>query len=181
MPKVAFREIRSRGLHPNWGAVVKEVAATMDRKNKPELIAAHERIVADWRNQPEFRARKFVRRKGLTIYVYPSGEHKMIWIYVSGGTRAHTIKPRGPGYPLRFQWGGPGSYKPKTNTRGQYKGPGKVVGGKEVHFMSVQHPGNEPRRFEKIIARAYKPIFARDMENAFRRGIRRARREGRSR
>jgi len=181
MPKVAFREIRSRGLHPNWGAVVKEVAATMDRKSKPELIAAHERIVADWRNKPEFRARKFVRRKGLRIYVYPAGEHKMIWIYVSGGTRAHTIKPRGPGYPLRFQWGGPGSYKPKTNTRGQYKGPGKVVGGKEVHFMSVQHPGNEPRRFEKIIARAYKPIFARDMENAFRRGIRRARREGRSR
>lgn len=181
MPKVAFREIRSRGLHPNWPRIGDEAKATMERKSKPELIAAHERIVADWRNQPEFRARKTVSAKGFTVFVYASGDNADIWGFVTGGTRPHTIRPRGPGYPLRFQWGGPGSYKPKTNVMGQYKGPGKVVGGKEVRFMSVRHPGNAPRNFEKIIAQAYKPIFARDMENAFRRGIRRAKREGRPR
>jgi len=42
--------------------------------------------------------------------------------------------------------------------------------------MRVKHPGTKARRFEETIADDYKRTFVRDIENAMRRGLRRARR-----
>lgn len=55
--------------------------------------------------------------------------------WITKGTRPHVIRPKGPGYPLRFFWAkGP-------------KGPGIY------HYYSVNHPGTKPNPF---IARAYR-------------------------
>lgn len=175
MPQVAYRQIRSRRLFLDYRAFRREVEMTIDAKSKPELIAKHDEVVADWDTEIEFKARKFVTKSGIRINVFASGENKMIWIYVTQGTRPHVIKPKRPGYPLRFKWGGPGSYKPKTTTAPSFGGPGEVQGGKIVRFPAVNHHGNEPRPFPAQIAREYKPTFSRDMENASRRGVRRMR------
>jgi len=175
MPKVAFRQIRTRGVFLDQRAFRREVEQTIDRKSKPELIQAHDRVVANWENKPDFKALKRIRRNGITVFVYASGEAAEIWRYVTGGTKPHPITPKRPGYPLRFNWGGPGSYKPKTLPIGKIGGPGKVTG-PEVRLMRVQHPGTKARRFEEAIADDYKRTFARDIENAMRRGLRRARR-----
>lgn len=68
------------------------------------------------------------------VYVGESGfdEHKapngvlQYWAAQEYGARAHEIRPRGPGYPLRFYWA-------------------KV--GRMVAFWRVNHPGNAPQPF----------------------------------
>lgn len=169
MPQVLFRPIKAK--IPNWEAFRREVSKTVDSTVKPELLAYFERVVEPWANPPTFKATKSVKPTGITLDVKPTGENKKIWEYVSFGTRPHVIKPKGAGYPLRFKWGGKGSYKPRTTTSGGYKGPGKVVGGKTVRFKRVNHPGNKARNFEKHIARWYKPRFQRVMNEAVKRGV----------
>jgi len=71
----------------------------------------------------------------LTFSIVPSPTGATEWkveaqarysIFVHEGTKAHDIKPKGPGYPLRFFW-------PKV--------------GKWVAFMSVRHPGTAAQPF----------------------------------
>lgn len=170
MPKVAYRQIRTRGVYLKKKAFRDEVVKTINGKSKPELIAAHNRIVSNWRNKPEFKARKRITKKGITIFVYASGDAARIWGYVTGGTKPHTITPKRGGYPLRFKTG----YKPKTKPPGKFGGPGAYTG-PQVRAMRVRHPGTKARRFEQTIADDYKRTFQRDIENAMRRGLRRAR------
>lgn len=169
---VVFRAIKAKVI--DWDVFNKEISDTLDSVVKPELIAYFDKVTASWNNQPQFKARKIINPTGISIEVKPSGPNKKIWEYVSFGTRPHPIKPRGKGYPLRFMWGGYGSYKARTTTSGGYNGPGKVVGGKVTFRMRVKHPGNKARNFEKHIARWYKPKFERTMKNAVARALRRA-------
>jgi hypothetical protein len=184
--RVLYRTVRARAGYPEWEAIRREVERTIDAEVKPVLLGYFNRIVASWKNKPKFRARKRVTRDGSSVYVYPTGEHADKWRWVSGGTDPHTIEPteaskrraaaEGKVATLRFQWGGPGSYKPKTRPSGKYKGPGKASG-PIVFFSKVEHPGNKPREFEKVIARWYRmrrPNFSRQVENAMRRGARKA-------
>ena len=170
MPKLAFRQIRSRGVFLDQRAFRREVENVIERKSKPELIQAHERVTVNWKTDIEFKARKRINQKGISIFVFPAGENKMIWVYVTGGTKPHLIRPKGPGYPLKFQTG----YKPKTAAVGKFGGPG-VSTGPTVRAFKVKHPGIKARKFEETIAADYKKVFSRDIENAMRRGLRRAR------
>jgi hypothetical protein len=168
MPQVLFRVIKAQ--QSDFRVFYKEIEKALDTIVKPDLLVYFDKVVKSWKNQPEFRVRKTIRLENMRVYVYPAGPNAEIWKYVSLGTRPHIIKPKGAGYPLRFKWGGYGSYKPRTTTSGGYNGPGKVAGGKTVHFMRVNHPGNKARGFEKHIARWYKPRFQRIMNDAVKRG-----------
>ena len=182
MPQIVVREIRSRGRHPNWDAIQQEVVAAAKAQVVPALIEYHERIVTRWRaeHQPGFASRVSITPNRISIYVFPDRSNpkgRQIWEWLREGTRPHIIEPKKAGYPLRFQTG----YKPFTNTTGGYKGPGKAFG--PVAFAKkVRHPGIKPRRFDKWIARWYKASkrWPRDIENAFRRGVRRAKREAKN-
>lgn len=65
-----------------------------------------------------------------------------VYVWVSEGTRPHTIRPKAPGYPLRFQIG----YKAKT-IPGSLNPSGGGKFGPEVFAMQVNHPGTKPRKF----------------------------------
>lgn len=171
MPQVLFRQIRARPI--NWQAFYDEIAKALDAEVKPDLIAYFEWVTKSWRNTQAFKATKRITKDSMTVNITPTGENAKIWEYVSHGTRPHIIMPR-KARALRFEWGGYGSYKPKTTTSGGYKGPGKVIGGKTVFRAWVKHPGNAARNFEKHIARWYAPQFRRTMDAAVKRGIRRA-------
>ena len=173
MPTVAFRTVRSRQRFANHKAVKKELEDTLDRTVKPHMIQRFDLVVANWKHQPDFKARKFIRKDMIWVNVYPAGDEESVAIYgfVTGGTKPHKISARNAPR-LAFMWGGKGSYKPKTAARGKIGGPGIIAGGM-MHFpVTVQHPGSEARDFEGVIAEDEKDWYNRTMENAWRRAIR---------
>lgn len=167
MAKVLFRAIRTRSGYPAWPNMIKEIEKTIDNTVKPELLTYFTRITDLWDHKVDFQARKRITSQGITLYVFPTGPNKDLWIWTSGGTKPHDIAPKGPGYPLRFRTG----YKPRTGRGYRYRGPGKSVG-PWVSTYKVKHPGTKAREFEKHIKRFYTPKYRRHMENALRRGAR---------
>lgn len=181
MPQVLWRQVRSRGLLPEWDVAIQEVGNTMDKEIKPDVLSYFNRIVAPWKeeNRPSFKAIKRITRRFVSLYVSPRGPGKKIWEWVSiTGTREHDIPVKDAKW-LRFIWGGPGSYKARTTRSGGYKGPGMPTGTWRKRKI-VRHPGFEPRNFETWIGRWYKRPYRRKIENAFRRGIRKAKARARS-
>lgn len=172
MPRILIRPIRTRAARLDFAQIVAEVGAEMDSTVKPVLIEEHAKITADWAHKVEFKARKVMTEKMIAIDVWATGENKAIWRYVNEGTKPHVIRPR-RAKSLRFRWGGPGSYKPKTAVGGGYGGPG-VPSGPERHFMYVNHPGNDAREFEKHIANKMRTWYRGRIEAAFKRGVRKA-------
>jgi len=162
-------------LRPDWNQVIKTVDEEFDKRIKPDLLSYFNRIVALWRekDRPGFKAMKRITKEHIKMYVYPTGPNKKIWKWVSiTGCKARTITVRVAKW-LRFRWAGPGSYKARTTKSGGYKGPGYAVG-PLVRAKVVDWPGFDPRNFEAHIARWYRPKFYRYVENAFKRGIYRA-------
>lgn len=171
MPKVAYRAKRSRRKFNKSKEIKAELAAFMDAVVKPHFIEQFEEIVADWKHKPDFKARKYIRADSIQISVYPAGEHKLIWKYVSRGTKAHDIPIKNKPW-LVFK--DRGSYRPKTRPGSgiagpSFRGPGRVVGGQWVKKKLVKHPGSKPRKFEEWIADREKDWYSREMENAWRR------------
>jgi len=141
----------------------------MDREVKPALVKSHEKIVADWKHQPEFQGRKVIKPDSISIYIFSVGPNKNIWVYVDKGTKPHVI--RAVNAPLlKFKTG----YQAKTLAK-----PARtVVGGGRatgpwVSAVSVNHPGSEGRGFSEQIATDIEPDFHRVIDNAFRRVARR--------
>ena len=173
MPTVAYRAVRSRRAFVNAPVVRRVLEKEIDEEVKPDLIKQFEMRVANWEHKPDFKARKRITDDAITVNIYPAGLNKLIWIYVTKGTKAHPITPKRSGGLLIFTWGGKGSYKAKTGTGGKFGGPGVVIGGKKTAAKQVWHPGFKGRNFEKYIRKDYEPKFSRKMEGAWRRAIRR--------
>lgn len=170
MAKVLFRAIRTRSGYPNFANMVKELEKTIDNTVKPQLLSYFTRITDLWEHKVAFQARKRITPEGITVYVYPTGLNKMLWIWVSGGTEGPydiPAEPRPIGFPLRYRKG----YKPRTGRGYRYRGPGKATG-PWASAHQVSHPGIKAREFEKHINRFYTPKYRRHMENALRRGAR---------
>lgn len=171
--QILARRVGKRKDHPNWAGIVEEVKQTMERETKPMLIEYHERITNEWDGEkPVFKARKVVNKDAIAVYVWATGgKGKDKWKWLTEGTKPHKIRPKKPGGVLAF----PSGYTPRTRpgAGGQYKGPGKSSGD-TVFAKEVDHPGNKPRPFPKVIARWAKPKFVKQINNAIRRGIRRA-------
>jgi hypothetical protein len=176
--KAFVRRVRAKGrkaLLADLASVCrKEVEAAMDDRIKPALVKSHEKIVEDWESDVAFAARKVIKPDSITIYVYPTGEDKMVWVYVDQGTRPHEIRARNA--PRLAFWAG--TYEPKTLAR-----PARTVSGggyvKEpkvfVRPLVVQHPGiKEPREFSKRIVEDIEPYFVQEIEKAFQRAARKA-------
>ena len=178
--RILLRRVRGRRKHPNWTGIVKEVEKTLDRETKPMLIEYHERITNEWSgDKPVFKAKKRVTRDFIAVYVYPTGgkgKDKWNWLVLGTGIygpkhKEIIIKPKEAGGVLAF----PSVYTPRTRAGagGQYKGPGKSSGptifAKEAHVKGIR-----PRPFHRVIARWARPKFTKQMENAMRRGARRA-------
>ena len=167
--RVLVRQVRGRKEHPNWQGIVKEVEKTIDAVVKPRVLNYATRVVANWAHKPAFKARKSVSRGGIIVYVYPSGENAKYWIWTSRGTKPHKIRPRRAKV-LAF----PSVYIPKTTPRGpSYGGPG-TSSGPTRFAQEVDHPGTKARHFEEAWARWARTWYKREIDNAMRRGARRA-------
>lgn len=179
--KILFRDVRAdkrkAALLDLDSIVREEIEKVLDKEVKPALVGAHEAVVANWKNKPGFAARKFLTADDITINVFPTGEHKMIWIYVDQGTKPHTIPERTPKKAPVLAFMASGTYVPKTRPTAKIvSGGGVVVGGEQVFATRAKaftHPGSKARNFTVTIAEDAKPDFKRLIENAFRRAARR--------
>jgi len=171
MARIAFEEISPRRGYPDFDAYIQELEKAFANKIKPELLKLFELRVARWKHKVDFRAVKRITPLEVSVYVYPTGPNKEIWLWVSGGTRAHTIIPRVAGVPMRFRK----TYLPRTQPHGggqRFGGPGRSVG-PWVATKKVDHPGIAPREFEKSIAQNYRTRFMMHVFQAARLGARR--------
>ncbi len=86
---------------------------------------------------------------------------------------AYPIVPKAPNTVLTFR----GGYSPKTGVgpRGlqAYGGLGRATG-EIIRAKKVMHPGIQPRKFSVVLSQRLKPPFHVRIENALRRGVRRA-------
>ena len=133
-----------------------------------EALRRFRRTTATWHHKPAFEAVSEFNGTEFTLLI---GTDDEIYRYVEEGTRPHEIRPKG-NWPLRFQWGGPGSYKAKTspgNLTSSQGGPS----GDWVHFMHVNHPGTEARRFMPEIHREVSEIACETMLDQVQRAIER--------
>lgn len=177
MAKAFMQPIRGKGrkalLQDIDSIAREEIKLAMDKRVKPALIKSHQIVVKDWEHQPEFKARLVFKPTEIALFVFPAGEHKMIWIYVDKGTRPHKIRAKNAPR-LAFMVGG--GYVPKTMAK-----PARtVVGGGFVkpptHLvrpMEVDHPGSEGRGFTEQIAKEMQPAFKAEIDAAFKRAARR--------
>jgi hypothetical protein len=126
-----------------------------------ELLADFEATTKTWKTEVEFEREVDYKPNGPEVFV---GTDNEIYGYVNNGTRPHPIFPVRAKM-LRFQWGGKGSYTPKTAPRvigSRSGGPSGPI----VHRPYVQHPGTEARHFDEEIEKKHGPKFKRAMEKA---------------
>lgn len=179
--QVVLRKFAERARHPNWQGIAREMMAAMQSEVKPLMLGYGERVVANWKNKPHFSAEIKITREAASLSVEPKGPNRELWIWVSRGTglygpkkQRYWIRPkgrrRGGADILAF----PSLYLPKTSPRGpSYGGPGKSSG--PTRFSrGHKHPGIKPRNFEAAWARWGRGPVRRILENAARRGARKA-------
>lgn len=127
-------------------------------------------VVKDWDDKPQFAFTQRISPNQIYLSIVPFGKNAKIFIWVDQGTREHIIRPRGAGYPLRFQTG----YNAKTAPIAQYGvGDGSYSGDWRASY-EVVHPGTEAREFTREFLLFINSQMQRRVENALRRGIRRA-------
>jgi hypothetical protein len=166
------RAIRAKGrrelIRTAWRA---EIDKVLDQVVKPQLVRDHLEVVKEWESDVSFAAKKVVKPDSISVYVFPTGADKLVWIYVDRGTKPHTITARNAPR-LAFM---AGVYVPKTLPGAVVVGGGGYVKDPTLaRPKSVEHPGSEPRGFSQAIAEDNRPFFRREVENAFRRAARRA-------
>jgi hypothetical protein len=141
-------------------AAMQEVAKDVGR----EMVLDFRETTRSWKNKPKF---ELVTSVDPNVEVLVGTDDK-IYGYVNDGTKPHIIKPKGR-WPLRFKWGGKGSYKPKTKPRIIGSTPGGPSG-PEVVALTVHHPGTEAREFDIVIEKKWTPRFKRMCEAAMSQG-----------
>lgn len=129
-----------------------------------------QQTVKTWKRKPTFEMVVAVGPKSIDILVSTDDE---IYGYVDKGTKPHPIfagiyTGKSDKKSLYFQWGGKGSYSPKTipNVIGSRSGGSS---GPMVNKAWVDHPGTKARNFDKIIAKKWEPIYKRRIEQALSR------------
>jgi hypothetical protein len=143
--------------------LMQDIADEMD-KFAPYLVNDFERVTRSWKgDKPNFvpiRVKKGPVDMILEVRV-TGGKGKDKWKWLDQGTKPHVIRPKRPGYPLRFKTGYQAGSKPGTlfTSSGSYTGP-------EVRAKSVRHPGNAARKWTELIVKNNQPSFERWMINA---------------
>lgn len=176
MARVITRVIRSERRRAASVEIEEEMKATWRRAIIPRIFGYFSNVVGEWsaENRPNLISEFTDLPNGFEVWTGPVGPNAQIWDWITNGTEGpYPIpkKPKPPGTALRFQWDGPGSYKPKTGLSGQFRGPGRATGPIRF-FKQVMHPGIRARNFEKFFIIYITPAFRRESRNAVRRGLR---------
>jgi len=178
MPKVKLQVIRPRRV--NYAASIEKEIADEAEKTKQEMIAAYEDFQQDFKdeNKATVKGRKYIKKNETRVTVTYTGGTLG---YIDKGTKPRIITAKRAPY-LVFRTG----YKPLTLPgSGIFGGggaglPRRVIGGEVgatggwVKVKEVHHKGIKPRNLTKNLAKYWGKEWPRRMDNAVRRGKRRA-------
>lgn len=121
-----------------------------------ESLADLQKTTRTWATPVKFTINKL--KYGRSI-----GTSNVIYKYVDQGTSPHVIRPKRPGYPLRFKTGG--RAKTKVATIASYKG---APGNTPIAAYQVMHPGTQARLFTQVINTRNKRRFPKNLNAALR-------------
>lgn len=181
MGVIKLHTFRTRGVYMNYASFRKELLNTSANVVAPKIITAARARVSGWVVPPEFMAEVTGSQQGITLDVIPIGPGADNWARVSRGVEGHYIRVKKP---TTFR--GVGRYRPhlRLNRYHPSTTPAGGFGARAFRMpptgyrQVVWWPGIRPRLFEEHIAKELSPAYYRDMENAVRRGIHRAQKEG---
>lgn len=154
-----------------------EIEQVMRQTIAPEVKALLEEVsgIKNWRAKLVISQVFKSTNTEVSVFSFPDGAEgdRDKWRYLTFGTPPHKIPktPKPVGQSLKFKWGGPGSYRPKTYP---FAGPPRLGGGQAGtyrYFKQVDHPGIEPRYFEKRVKTQYRARFHSIIREAVKRGI----------
>jgi hypothetical protein len=124
-----------------------------------------EETVDTWADKPHFVLHNLeVSDKAIVGGV---GTKHKVYLFVSGGTKPHTIRPKNAKLLVFF----PG-FTPKTQPRSLVSGPGSGQHDIPAFAKEVHHPGTEAREYPKQIARLRGADFKRRMQEAMKNAAR---------
>ncbi len=124
-------------------------------------------VVLNWSNKPQFKTRVEFNDTQYKLYIQPEGQHRMLFIWTDEGTKPHIIRPKGPGYPLRFRSG----HNPKTVPVARANvGDGRSTG-PWVSKYEVNHPGTEAREFRPEMQRRLEIGLQSALEQAIEKAL----------
>lgn len=146
-------------------AAVREEAVKVIDKIAKKIQVDFEKTTATWHRKPDFQIKREVTDLGLLTTIFTESE---IYGWVTKGTKPHDIVPKNATF-LQF----PSMFEPKTKPGFIGSGPGRS-GGPIAKRDFVRHPGIEPRQFEEAIAKKWEKVYAKEMEAAVARGLKRA-------
>ena len=170
---ISYKQIkRPAGARLRFAAIQSEVAKQVDGIGRLQ-VNERKRITANFETDIEFGYEVKVSSVQVTLNILLKNDGTAVsddftvgdlWKALdTKGSPPHTIRPRtlGPGFggTLKFQWGGPGSYQPKTRPVGRFGGPGRVNRGETVYPRQVNHPGFPPRKFSEGINKRLRPAY----------------------
>lgn len=142
----------------NTAAMHKALAGAM-KEGQQGVAKDFDATVKTWNDKPKFDRQFEAGKQRIRFWV---GTENEIYRYVSGGTRAHIIRPRRARF-LRFQ----GTYTAKT-------APG-VIGsssggssGDVIYSRGVRHPGTKARLFPEHIEKKWKRPLPKLINDAMR-------------
>lgn len=124
-----------------------------------EIKYDFEQTVRTWEEKPEF---KVTAKKGLFQIKIKVETYDQVYMWVSRGTEPHPIDAVNAEH-LAFRYGG---FEPKTAPDRIEAKQGRDDGD-WVFPKHVEHPGIEPRNFDKQIQEKWEGIFAKYLESMF--------------
>lgn len=154
-------------------AVRQELEAALDGEGRASAREL-EKTTMGWRGRkPRFDYIYEVSGNDASLLVGPTGDQHAVnkWRWLDEGTRPHIIRARRAPF-LRYRLGYIAGSRPGTlRTKRGYH-----TGGPGLWRMSraVRHPGTEARGWSALVQRRRKPKFIKAMNDALRRGMRKA-------
>ena len=137
-------------------AAIKELAEGVKEAGN-EIESDFRETTTTWERDVAFRRKDNLRGNTLSTLTDTNDE---IYSLVSNGTRPHVIKPRA-GRRLVFK----GTFRAKT-LPGVIRARRGGESGDTVIAAVVQHPGSEPRNFDKTLKVKHEPLFRRRVQEA---------------
>lgn len=150
-------------------------------------VREREKVTANFETDIEFSRKVSVTEKQVTLTVFVKNDKTPVnednasftvgdlWNALDKtGIRPHAIPKRPDAKVLRFQWGGPGSYNPKTRPIARSGGPGSSSGPFIYRKRLKEHPGFKPRKFSEAINKRLRRQFEQAVDRGFRVGSNRA-------
>lgn len=159
MVSIKITPIKAKPILPNLAKIVVEEM----RQEARNVQREYEQTVRTWKNQPDFE----IEEKDKNIYVNTDDK---VYGYVDKGTRPHIIKPKNPGYPLRFNTVG---FRSKSVPQKLIARAGSPAKPPEARPMFVKHPGNDPRRFTVLIRKRSQARFAKNFNKRIKQELNR--------